>query len=75
MFEKDVDRFENPVFGENTYGRYLGRPDFARVIVFTGAKVPDAKLDDYDFGILNEVDNSNTAAAVSYTHLTLPTKA
>ena len=64
LFEKDVDRFENPVFGENTYGRYLGRPDFARVIVFTGAKVPDAKLDDYDFGILNEVVNSNTAAVV-----------
>ena len=64
LFEVKEDKYGNPVFGEDTYGRYLGRPDFARVIVFTGANVPDARLAGYDFGILNRVDNSNTAAEV-----------
>lgn len=64
LFEGAKDRYGNYVFGEDTYGRYLGRADFARVIVFTGAKVPDARLAGYDYGILNRVDNSNTAAEV-----------
>ena len=64
IFEAEKDIYNNRVFGEDTYGRYLGRPDFARVIVFTGAKVPDAKLAGYNFGILNRVDNSNTHAEV-----------
>lgn len=64
IFEVEKDIYKNRVFDEDTYGRYLGRPDFARVIVFTGAKVPDARLAGYDFGILNRVDNSNTHAEV-----------
>ena len=64
LFELDTDMYGNRVFDEATYGRYLGRKDFARIIVFTNADVPDAKLDDYDFGILTRVDNSNTAAEV-----------
>lgn len=64
IFETEKDYYKNRVFDEDTYGRYLGRPDFARVIVFTGANVPDARLAGYDFGILNVVDNSNTAAEV-----------